>query len=111
MLLGNRDYSATIRWRPSACCARSQAIDYLRRRALGRRSSWSTAACRPPDYAHQTLTEVPYRGWRDYDPEDSVRFFAFRLHETGFIKSTPSTVIADGTDWRFLNELKRELKA
>ncbi len=27
------------------------------------------------------------------------------------IKSTPQKIIADGTDWRFLNELKRELKA
>jgi NitT/TauT family transport system substrate-binding protein len=26
------------------------------------------------------------------------------------IKSTPSKIIADGTNWRFLNELKRELK-
>ena len=26
------------------------------------------------------------------------------------IKSTPQKIIADGTDWRFLNELKRELK-
>jgi hypothetical protein len=25
-------------------------------------------------------------------------------------KSTPQKIIADGTDWRFLNELKRELK-
>ena len=30
---------------------------------------------------------------------------------SGMIKSTPNTLIADGTDWRFLNELKRELKA
>jgi NitT/TauT family transport system substrate-binding protein len=40
-----------------------------------------------------------------------VRFFALRLHEIGMIKSTPQAIIADGTDWRFLNELKRELKA
>jgi len=26
------------------------------------------------------------------------------------IKSTPRKIIAQGTDWRFLNELKRELK-
>jgi NitT/TauT family transport system substrate-binding protein len=26
------------------------------------------------------------------------------------ITSTPQKVIAQGTDWRFLNELKRELK-
>jgi NitT/TauT family transport system substrate-binding protein len=27
------------------------------------------------------------------------------------ITSTPNQLIADGTDWRFLDELKRELKA
>jgi NitT/TauT family transport system substrate-binding protein len=29
-----------------------------------------------------------------------------RLHEAGLIKATPQKIIADGTDWRFLNELK-----
>ena len=45
------------------------------------------------------------------DAEDTVRFYALRLHEAGMIKSDPNTIIAKGTDWRFLNELKRELKA
>jgi NitT/TauT family transport system substrate-binding protein len=39
-----------------------------------------------------------------------VRFYALRLHEIGLIKSTPQKIIAQGTAWRFLNELKRELK-
>jgi NitT/TauT family transport system substrate-binding protein len=63
------------------------------------------------DYALQTLTELPYASWREYDPEDSMRFYALRLHEVGMIKSSPMQILADGTDWRFLNELKRELKA
>ena len=40
-----------------------------------------------------------------------MRFYALRLHEAGLIKSSPNKIIADGTDWRFFNELKRELKA
>jgi NitT/TauT family transport system substrate-binding protein len=32
------------------------------------------------------------------------------MHEAGLIKSSPNKLIADRTDWRFLNELKRELK-
>jgi NitT/TauT family transport system substrate-binding protein len=40
-----------------------------------------------------------------------MRFYALRLHEAGMIKSTPQEIIAAGSDWRFLNELKRELKA
>ena len=61
--------------------------------------------------ALQVLTELPYNVWREYDPEDSLRFYALRLHEVGMIESSPNALIADGTDWRFLNELKRELKA
>ena len=62
------------------------------------------------DYALQTMNEVPYGKWREYDPEDTVRFYALRLHEAGMVKSSPQKIIADGTDWRFLDELKRELK-
>jgi NitT/TauT family transport system substrate-binding protein len=62
------------------------------------------------DYALQIMQEVPYGKWREYDPEDTVRFYALRLHEAGMIKSSPQKLIAQGTDWRFLNELKRELK-
>jgi NitT/TauT family transport system substrate-binding protein len=63
------------------------------------------------DYALQTLNEVPYDRWRDYDPEDTMRFYALRLREVGVIKSSPQKIIAENTDWRFFNELKRELKA
>jgi NitT/TauT family transport system substrate-binding protein len=63
------------------------------------------------DYALQTLNELPYDRWREFDPEDSMRFYALRLHEAGMIKSSPNRLIAQGSDWRFLNELKRELKA
>jgi NitT/TauT family transport system substrate-binding protein len=63
------------------------------------------------DYALQTLNEVPYDRWREYDIEDSLRFYALRLHDAGMIRTSPNELIAEGTDWRFLNELKRELKA
>ena len=59
----------------------------------------------------QTLTELPYGRWREFDPEDTIRFYALRFHEVGAITSSPNQLIAAGTDWRFLNELKRELKA
>jgi NitT/TauT family transport system substrate-binding protein len=63
------------------------------------------------DYALQALSEIPYTNWREFDPEDSIRFYALRLHEAGMIKSSPNALIASGADWRFLNEIKRELKA
>ena len=63
------------------------------------------------EYALQTLNDNPYAHWRDYDAEDTVRFYALRLHEVGVIKKLPQRIIADGTDFRFFDELKRELKA
>ena len=63
------------------------------------------------DFALQTLNDNPYGHWREYDAEDSVRFYALRLHELGMIKRDPKRIIADGTDFRFFDELRRELKA
>jgi NitT/TauT family transport system substrate-binding protein len=62
------------------------------------------------DYALATLKDIPYDKWREYDAEDTVRFYSLRLHEIGMIKSGPQKILAQGTDWRFLNELKKELK-
>ena len=62
------------------------------------------------DYALETMRDVPYTQWRAYDPEDTVRFYALLLREAGMIKSSPQKLIAQGTDWRYLNELKKELK-
>jgi len=63
------------------------------------------------DLALQSLKEIPYARWREYNAEDTIRFYALRLHEAGMIKSTPNKIITQATDWRFFNELKRELKA
>ena len=62
------------------------------------------------DYALQTIKEIPYTRWREYDPDDTVRFYSLRLRESAVIRATPNKILADGTDWRFFNELKRELK-
>ena len=63
------------------------------------------------DYAQRVLKEIPYAKWRAYDPADTLRFYSLRLREVGMIKSTPNKIIAEGTDWHFWNDLKRELKA
>ncbi len=62
------------------------------------------------EYAFQMMQDLPYGQWRNYNAEDTVRFYALRLREAGMIKSTPQKLIAEGTDWRFFNELKKELK-
>ena len=62
------------------------------------------------DLTRRVLKEIPYGRWRQYDAQDSVRFFALRLNEVGMIKAGPEKIIAQGTDWRLLNELKKEIK-
>jgi NitT/TauT family transport system substrate-binding protein len=63
------------------------------------------------DYILQGLKEIPYGQWREFDPEDSVRFYTLRMREVGMIQNSPEKIIEEHTDWRFFNELKRELKA
>ena len=62
------------------------------------------------EYALETIREIPYDLWHDYDAEDTMRFYALRMQAAGMLKTQPSKLLAEGTDWRFLNELKREMK-
>jgi NitT/TauT family transport system substrate-binding protein len=62
------------------------------------------------DYALQALIDIPYAGWRYFDAEDSMRFYALGLYEAGMIRSSPNRILSEGADWRVLNELKQELK-
>ncbi len=63
------------------------------------------------DYALQAMQDIPYNRWRQYNPEDTVRFYSLLLRGVGTVKSTPDEIIKQGTDWGFLNELKAELPA
>jgi NitT/TauT family transport system substrate-binding protein len=63
------------------------------------------------DHAFEALVELPFRAWRDFDSEDSLRFYANRLHEAGLLTMSPQTVLATGADWRFFDEIRRELRA
>jgi len=112
MLAGNREF---IRKNPAATKrvlrAMLKATDFcVNNRAAAAQRMVDRGFTTEFDYALQTLNEVPYNKWRDYNPEDTIRFFALRLHEAAMIKSAPNKIIAEGTDWRFFNELKRELK-
>jgi len=63
------------------------------------------------EYMVQLLREVRYGRWREYNPEETMRFYSLRLHEVGFIKTSPQKIIAQSTDWRFITELKKEMKS
>jgi NitT/TauT family transport system substrate-binding protein len=106
-------------WSQYFCCMVAGNTDFVREhpvatkrvlRAILKAADFCAAE---PERAAQRLVDgdLPYDRWREFDPEDTLRFYALRLHEAGMITSSPNKIIAEGTDWRFLNELKRELKA
>jgi NitT/TauT family transport system substrate-binding protein len=119
-------------WSQYFCCLVAVQQDYLQKypvatkRALRAILRATDACAREPetvarflvnggymkryDYTLQALREIPFNRWREYNVEDTVRFFALRLREVGLIKNSPQAIIARGTDWRFFNELKREMK-
>jgi NitT/TauT family transport system substrate-binding protein len=59
----------------------------------------------------QMVKDLRYGSWRDFSAEDTARFFALRLRDIGMIKSSPQKLLAQGTDWRFIEQLRKELKA
>ena len=113
MLAGSRDYVSKYPVATKRVLRAVLKADDLCGTEPNRAARWIVDSGLTPryDYALQTLSDIPYDKWREYDAEDTLRFYALRLHEAGMIKSSPNKIIADGTDWRFLNELKRELKA
>jgi NitT/TauT family transport system substrate-binding protein len=113
MLVGNREF---VRKHPVAVKRAMRAILKSAEICSSRPESVSKAAIdkgRAKDYGYalQAIKGIPYGRWREYSAEDTVRFYALRLREAGLIKSSPQKIIAQGTDWRIWNELKKELKA
>jgi NitT/TauT family transport system substrate-binding protein len=78
---------------------------------LGAKSYLAQGYTTNPEYARQAMRELPYGKWRDYNPEETVRFYALRLREAEMVKASPQKLIAQGTDWRILEELRKEMKA
>jgi NitT/TauT family transport system substrate-binding protein len=119
-------------WSQYFCCLPTANRDFMQanpaatRRALRAILKGADACARQPeqvaqflvdkgyldnyDYALQTMQELVYNKWREYDPEDTIRFYALHLREAGLIKSGPDEIITQGTNWTFFNELKVELK-
>jgi NitT/TauT family transport system substrate-binding protein len=117
-------------WSQYFCCTLMGNVDFVRRNPMATKRvvrammrATDICAAKPDwvaqrlvdhgftpryDYARQGLDDVSYRSWRDYDSEDAVRFYALRLRELGMIKSSPDKIIATGTDWRFIKEVRRE---
>lgn len=118
-------------WSQYYCCMIGANRDYLQRHPVATKqvlrailkaadlctASPETAAGYLRDHGYEPRYDVGLRsmrkinyGYRVADPEDTLRFHALRLRDVGMIKSTPQKLIAHGTDWRILNELRLELK-
>ena len=61
-------------------------------------------------YTLQAVQEIGYRKWREYEAEDTMRFWSLRLREFGMVEADPKKLLAKGTDWRFIDQLKKEMK-
>ena len=112
MLVGNRDF---VQKHPVATKRAMRAI--LKATAICALEPERTARAvvakglgKSEEYTLQAIKGLPYGRWQEFDAEDTVRFYALRLHEAGLIRATPQKVIAQGTDWRPFNELRKELK-
>jgi len=88
-----------------------KAIDIVSRDPmLATRTLIANKVIKETEYQHTLpeLTHIPYNKWREYNPEDTIRFYALRMRDIGMIKSNPQQFIDQHTDWRFMKELKKE---
>jgi NitT/TauT family transport system substrate-binding protein len=111
VLAGNRDF---VRKNPVATKRAMRAIlkgaDLCGNAESTAKHLVSRGFYKDPGITLQMLRDLPYARWRDFDTEDTVRYYALRLHEAGMIKSSPKKILTEMTDFRFLHELKKELK-
>jgi NitT/TauT family transport system substrate-binding protein len=120
-------------WSQYFCCllgARNEFIEQYpiaTKRALRAILKASDLCSENPDWAAQYLVDRGFEGdheialeiikslsysrWRTDNPADTIRFHSLRLREAGMINLTPQQIIDRGTNFGYLNDLKKELKA
>ncbi len=70
---------------------------------------WKLKKAVDQKFLAQAFREIPYDKWRDYSPEDTIRFWALRLKELGIVKYSPQEIIDRNTDWSHVSSLKKEM--
>ncbi len=58
---------------------------------------------------NEVIRDLSY-DWRELDPEETLRFFALRLADAKLVKMTSQQVIAQGSDFAYMRQLRTELK-
>ena len=111
MMAANREYAARY---PGATKRVIRAIlkaaDLCSSEPKWQRGRSSRAASPNAMICVETVTENRYGEWREYDPEDTIRFYALRNARAGHDQKHSAQKIATA-QMALLNEVKRELKA
>lgn len=112
LLVANRDWAkANPNAARRATRAVLRAIDYGakdRERAVA--VAVEKKITQNPKILLEAIKDLPY-DWREYDPTETLRFYALRLADAKLVKKTPAQIIADGTDFAFFRQMQKELKA
>jgi len=113
MMVGHKDF---VKEKPIAARRALRAIlratdivasdPDLALKVLMEKKIWKKAETK---YILQAIKDIPYGKWRDYNPEETIRFYALRLREVGMINTPPEEFIKKHTDWSVLNSVKQEL--
>lgn len=114
LLIADRDWA---RANPTAVKRATRAILRAIDEVAGDRTGAARAAIDKKIYPPQvterlisdTIADLSY-DWRDHEPGDTIRFYALRLAEADLVKKSPQQLIAEGTDFAWFHELRRELK-
>ncbi|HAF11509.1 MAG TPA: hypothetical protein DCK98_15705, partial [Chloroflexi bacterium] len=69
----------------------------------------TTPAATDEEIVNEVIRDLSY-DWRELDPEETLRFFALRLADAKLIKMTSQQIIAQGSDFAYMRQLRTELK-
>jgi NitT/TauT family transport system substrate-binding protein len=61
------------------------------------------------DIVNEVIRDLSY-DWRELDPEETLRFFALRLADAKLVKLSSQQIIAQGSDFAYMRQLRSELK-
>ncbi|HEV2010724.1 MAG TPA: ABC transporter substrate-binding protein [Candidatus Limnocylindria bacterium] len=69
----------------------------------------TTPGATDEDIVKEVIRDLSY-DWRELDPEETLRFFALRLADAKLVKGTSQQIIAQGSDFAYMRQLRTELK-
>jgi NitT/TauT family transport system substrate-binding protein len=67
-----------------------------------------------PQFTEQVIYDIikdESFDWREYEPEETTRFFALRLADAKLVKKSPQQIVTEGMDLSWFRQLRKELKA